>query len=518
MGAACHGVPDNGFGHVMFRALLSVGGFTLISRVTGFVRDIIMAYVMGAGPLSDAFLVAFRLPNHFRTIFAEGAYNAAFVPLYSSLKTESVSAAHTFSRNMLGWQIAVQIVLLIAAFIAMPWVVAGLAPGFTERPEQMALAVELTRITFAYLLCVAVVTHIGGMLNAESKFWAAAAAPILLNIAMAVSLTFVAIYPTAAHAAAWGVFAGGIAEVMLIVFAASSVGLPVAPLWPRMTADVRRFAWRFIPAAAGAAGVQLALFADTILASFLAAGELTSLYYADRVNQLPMGVVGVALGTVLLPELARAVAAGNEAQAARSFNRATEIGLLLTLPCAATFFAFPDAIMQGLFARGAFNVQAADAAGQVLIAYASGLPAFVLLRTVTPLFHARGDTRTPVIATITSIVVNLAIKLALIVGLSFGAVGLALGTAIGAWINLAILVVIAGARGLLVLDNRLSFGGPRIILAAGFATLISGLCLEPVTSAFAQMHSLRAETILASLGMIAFTSYGIALVGLGWKR
>jgi putative peptidoglycan lipid II flippase len=356
------------------------------------------------------------------------------------------------------------------------------------------------------------------MLNAEGKFWAAAAAPILLNIAMAISLTYAVMYPTAAHAAAWGVFAGGIAEVMLLLFATGAVSLPVMPSWPRLTADVRQFFWRFVPAAAGAAGVQLALFADTILASFLAAGELTALYYADRVNQLPMGVVGVALGTVLLPELARSVAAGNEGQASRSFNRATELGLLLTLPCAATFFAFPDAIMQGLFARGAFNIAAAEAAGQVLVAYAAGLPAFVMLRTVTPLFHARGDTRTPVIATITSIVVNLGIKLLLILGLGFGAVGLALGTSIGAWLNLAMLTVIAGGRGLLVLDNRLSFGGPRIIISAGFATLIAGLCLDPVTVALAPMQTLRAETILASLGLIAFVSYGIALVGLGWNR
>jgi len=499
----------------MFRALLSVGGFTLLSRATGFLRDIVMASILGRGLLSDAFMVAFRLPNHFRTIFAEGAYNAAFVPLYSSLKGES---ARTFSRNMLGWQIIIQVVLLIAALIAMPWVVAVLAPGFTERPEQMALAVELTRITFAYLLCVAIVTHLGGMLNAERKFWAAAAAPICLNLAMAASLSVAFIYPTAAHAAAWGVFAGGVAEVVLLVIAARSVGLPVVPLWPTLTEDVRTFGARFGPAALGAAGVQISLLADTMLASFLAVGELTSLYYADRVNQLPMGVVGVALGTVLLPEISRSLAAGDEAKAARSFNRATEIGLLLTLPCVATFMAFPDVIMEGLFARGAFDIAAAQAAAGVLVAYGMGLPAFVILRTVTPLFHARGDTRTPVIATVASIVVNLGVKLALIVGLSFGAIGLALGTSIGAWLNLAILAVIAGSRGFLKLDARLTIGGPRIIAAAVFAALVSWLVAAPLGEALAGVTFLRAESYLALLGLTALGSYGVALLGFGWKR
>ena len=499
----------------MFRALLSVGGFTLLSRATGFLRDIVMASILGRGMLSDAFMVAFRLPNHFRTIFAEGAYNAAFVPLYSSLRGDS---ARAFSRNMLGWQIIIQVVLLVVALIAMPWVVAALAPGFTERPEQMALAVELTRITFAYLLCVAIVTHLGGMLNAEQKFWAAAAAPICLNLAMAASLTVAFIYPTAAHAAAWGVFAGGLAEVVLLVVAARAVGLPVVPIWPKLTEDVRLFAGRFGPAALGAAGVQISLLADTMLASFLAVGELTSLYYADRVNQLPMGVVGVALGTVLLPEISRSLAAGDEAKAARSFNRATEIGLLLTLPCLATFLAFPDAIMAGLFARGAFDIEAAQAAAGVLVAYGAGLPAFVLLRTVTPLFHARGDTRTPVIATVTSIVLNLSVKLALIVGLSFGAVGLALGTSIGAWLNLAILGVIATSRGFLKLDERLTVGGPRIIGAAAYSALVAWLVAAPLDAALSGVTVLRAEIYLALLGVTALLSYGVALIGFGWKR
>lgn len=502
----------------MLRSLFSVGGFTLLSRVVGFARDILMASVLGRGLLSDAFVIAFRLPNHFRAIFAEGAYNAAFVPLYASLSEKRGPEATAFARNMMGWQIVIQLVLLVAALIFMPWVVGALAPGFTARPDQMALAVELTRITFAYLFCLAVVTHLGGMLNAEKSFWAAAAAPVLLNLSMIAALSVSYLFPSAGHAAAWGVFAGGFAELALLVYATSRKRLPVIPSWPKLTSDVREFAGRFGPAALGAGGVQIALFADTILVSFLAVGEPTSLYYADRVNQLPIGVIGVALGTVLLPELSRALAAGDDAKAVRAFNRATEIGLLLTLPCLVMFLAAPDAIMKGLFARGAFDVKAAEAAGGVLTAYAAGLPAFVLLRTITPLFHARGDTATPVMATAVAIVVNLAIKFVLIFDFGFGASGLALGTSAGSWVNLGVLAFVAARRDLLKVDARLLGMAPRIVLAAAYATAIVWLVFQPMADALSGLPYLKAEAFLGVIGTVALASYGAMLLGLGWKR
>lgn len=502
----------------MLRSLLSVGGFTLLSRVVGFARDILMASVLGRGILSDAFVIAFRLPNHFRAIFAEGAYNAAFIPLYASLRQKGGELARTFSRTMLGWQIAIQVGILVAALIFMPWVVAALAPGFTARPDQMALAVELTRITFSYLLCLAIVTHLGNALNAEKTFWPAAAAPVLLNLCMIVALAAAVYFPTAAHAAAWGVFVGGVAELLLLVFATMRAGLPVLPMWPKWTSDVRNFAVRFGPAVVGAGGVQIALFADTILVSFLAVGEPTSLYYADRVNQLPIGVIGVALGTVLLPELSRALADGDERKATHSFNRATEIGLLLTLPCLVMFLAAPDAIMRGLFARGAFDIKAAEAASQVLMAYALGLPAFVLLRTVTPLFHSRGDTTTPVVATAIAIAVNLAVKFVLILDVGLGASGLALGTSAGTWVNLGILAVVASQRKLLNFDERFLAFAPRVVAASVYSTGVVWLLSQPLGAALSTATSFRAEIYLAIIGLSALASYGVMLLGLGWKR
>jgi putative peptidoglycan lipid II flippase len=260
------------------------------------------------------------------------------------------------------------------------------------------------------------------------------------------------------------------------------------------------------------------MFADTILATLLPVGAVTSLYYADRINQLPMGVVGVALGTVLLPELSRAVSAGEEAKAARSFNRASELGLLLSLPCMVAFFVFPEAIMEGLFARGAFDIEAARAASAVLVCYAAGLPGFVLLRTVTPLFHARGDTTMPVIATAISIVINLIVKVVLIFAFGFGVTGLALGTSVGVWINLVVLAAVAAARGLLVVDERLTHGGPRIVGAALYSAVVVWLVCWPLAEALAGITFLRAEIYFVALGVLTLASYGVALLGFGWKR
>jgi putative peptidoglycan lipid II flippase len=250
----------------------------------------------------------------------------------------------------------------------------------------------------------------------------------------------------------------------------------------------------------------------------LSAGSYTSLYYADRVNQLPMGVIAIALGTVLLPEMSRSAQAGDTAETARTFNRGTEMGLLLTMPCLAAFFVFPDAIMEGLFARGAFDVTAAKAAASVLVAYAAGLPAFVVLRTVTPLFHATGDTRTPVVATVVAMVCNLAVKFGLIVGLHFGVEGLALGTTVGVWVNVLTLGAFAWARSMLhpdarLIDNALRFVGATLV--AGAAAWLMGPMLA---GALAAVTHERALIYAVMLGLITLTAYGVTALGLGWRR
>ena len=296
----------------MIDRILTVGGFTLLSRVSGFARDIILAAVLGAGPVADAFFVALRLPNHFRAIFAEGAFNAAFVPAYARIRASGgASRAAIFADRIFTLLLASQIVLLAVALLFTPAVIEVLAPGFSHDPGRFALAVELTRITFPYLLLVTLVTLYGGVLNALQRFAAAAAAPILLNLSLIVALALAAFFPTAGHAAAWGVLVAGVLEFLLVAGDAGIAGVLTKLRWPELDADVRQFFRALGPAMVGSAGVQLALFADTIIASFLPAGALSALYYADRLNQLPIGVIGIAAGTVILPEMSRRIAGGD---------------------------------------------------------------------------------------------------------------------------------------------------------------------------------------------------------------
>src|SRR6187399_915513 len=287
----------------MLGRIFTVGGFTFLSRLTGFARDIMLAAILGAGPGADAFFVALRLPNHFRAIFAEGAFNAAFIPAYARVRVASgPDAVRLFSDRVFALLLASQVVLLAVALLFTPWVIDLLAPGFSKDPGRFALAVDLTRITFPYLLLVSLVTLYGGILNALDRFAAAAAAPILLNLSMMMTLALAVYFPTAGHAAAWGVLIAGLLEFALVAGDASRAGVLPRLRWPDFDADVKKFFRALGPATLGSAGVQLALFADTIIASFLPAGALSALYYADRLYQLPGGVIGIAVGTVLLPE------------------------------------------------------------------------------------------------------------------------------------------------------------------------------------------------------------------------
>jgi putative peptidoglycan lipid II flippase len=453
--------------------LISVGGFTALSRIAGFIRDVLMAAILGAGPMSDAFFVAFRFPNNFRAIFAEGAFNAAFLPRYAAAVTKSgtkVSAqAAYFADEVFAWQFAAQFVLMVLALIFMRQIVEVLAPGFAHDPAQMDLAVLLSRITFPYLICITVVTQLSAMLNAVERFRAAAASPILLNVGMIGTLLLARYFPSAGHAAAYGVLIAGILQLVYMVWAAMRVGLLLRLRIPRWRPEVKEFLIALGNATIGAGSVQIGLFIDTLIASFLPSGDLTALYYADRINQLPMGIIGIALGTVLLPEMSSRLAAKDEKGASIAQNRAVILGMLLTLPCIAAFFIIPDTLMRALFARGAFNFAAADTSAAALVAYGAGLPAFVLVRCVVASFYARGDTATPVRATIVSVLANIAMKFLLVWGLHLGVVGIALGTSMGAWVNFAILTWLARRRAVLVVTPELKRAIVPVLAAAGAA-------------------------------------------------
>ncbi|HEX4552688.1 MAG TPA: murein biosynthesis integral membrane protein MurJ [Xanthobacteraceae bacterium] len=494
----------------MIERILTVGGLTLVSRLTGFARDIMLAAFLGAGPVADAFFVAFRLPNHFRAIFAEGAFNAAFVPAYARIRaSDGAGPAVLFADRIFTLLLAVEAALLALALAFMPAVIGLLAPGFSRDPGRFALAVELTRITFPYLLLVSLVTLYGGILNALHRFATAAAAPILLNLSMMMTLALAAFFPTAGHAAAWGMLLAGCLEAILV--AADARRNKVLPGFRAFALDddVKRFFKALGPATLGSGGTQIALFADTIIASFLAAGALSALYYADRLNQLPIGVIGIAVGTVLLPEMASRLAAGDEAGARHSQNRAIEFTLLLSVPCVAAFLIVPDLIMRALFARGAFTSADAAAAGATLAAYTIGLVPFVLLRSVTATFLARGDTATPVKALLVSVVVNVALKILLMK--DYAQVGLALATSVGVWINFALVVWYAHRARLIAVDARLKRSVARLALAGLVLAAALFLGARVIAPLLAGLHAFRAELTLAALALLGGLVYGGAL-------
>jgi putative peptidoglycan lipid II flippase len=499
----------------MFRKILSVGGFTLLSRVSGFVRDIVLAAVLGAGAMMDAFSVALRLPNHFRTIFGEGAFNQAYIPAYARIRQQAgEAAAALFANRVFSLNLVVQIVLLGLALPFMPEIVRLLAPGFAGDPIRFDLAVALTRITFPYLLFITLVTLLSANLNAVDKFAAAAAAPILLNLCLVAALAVAFLFPSAAHAAAWGVALAGLLEWLLLALAAKRAGVAAALTRPRLDGDVKAFLKAFGPAVIGSAGVQIALFADTIIASLLPAGAYAALYYAERLYQLPIGVIAIGVGTVLLPTMSRLLAKGDFAASDAAQNRAVALTLVMAAPFAAAFLAIPELIVSALFERGRFDATASQAAGAVLFAYAVGLPAIVLIRTQVSTFQARGDTTTPMLVSLTAIAANVALKLLL--WRDLGAAGLALATAAGAWINLGLLFALGLRKGwtrpapalgglvAIVALAAMAAGGAARLLLASASGWTSPLPVSPKLWA------------LALLGVMAAAIYA-AIVAAGLK-
>jgi len=502
----------------MIRRIATVGGLTLVSRLTGFIRDVVMAAILGAGPIADAFFVAFRLPNHFRAIFAEGAFAAAFVPAYArTLEQAGLPAAKLFADQIAAALIAINLVLLAVAMIFTPWVVSVLAPGLD--PERFELAVALTRITFPYLALVSLETLFAGILNANNRFAAAAGAPILLNLSIVATLLLAPFFADAGHAAAWGVLLAGVLMVLVVGTDAETHGYGIRFRMPKLDEPTRRFLKALGPAIIGAGGVQLALFADTLIASFLPTGALSALYYADRINQLPIGVVGIAVGTVLLPEMSRRLAAGDIRGAASAQARGIQLALLLTIPCAAAALVIPDLIMRALFARGAFTAEDAAAAGATLAAYSLGLLPFVLLRSFTAPFYARGDTATPVKAALLAAAINIGLKVVLMGPLA--QVGLALATSAGAWINLTLLAIFARRQGFAVSGAAIGKPVAKLVAAGivlGLALLAGAYALE---RARVGLTLFRDETMLAALialGAVVYALTVFLLLGRAWFR
>lgn len=497
----------------LFKNLASVAGFTLLSRATGFIRDVALGAILGAGALADVFYVAFRLPNHFRAIFGEGAFNAAYVPSYSRvLETDGAAEARRFSAQIFTLLALTQIVILALALIFTRELLALLAPGFVSDPEKMAQAVFMTRITFPYLMCVTLVTLIAGTMNANGRFAAAAFAPVLLNIAIVALLAIAFLFPNAGVAASVGILTAGVLELGLMLVAAKRAGLLAMFARPNWSADIKQFFTAFLPAVIGSAGVQIAIFADTIIGSMLPTGGVSSIYYADRLYQLPIGVIGIAAGTVLLPEMSRRFSSGDQAGALSAQNRTMMLTIALAAPFFVVFMTIPLEIIRGVFQRGAFDSNAATAAASVLSAYGAGLFAVVLIRSAVASFQARGDTMTPMMISLFAVACNVIIKIFLFTPL--GAQGLAIATAVGAWINVSLLVLLALRRGDMAFDKTTGKVVVAVIGAAAalFAVLFFGSdAIGRITS---NTGGFANEMKLVLLGIVSAAVYFPVLLGI----
>ncbi|HYH18376.1 MAG TPA: murein biosynthesis integral membrane protein MurJ [Azospirillum sp.] len=502
----------------MLRNILSVGGLTLVSRALGFLRDILTAALLGAGPVADAFFVAFRLPNHFRALFAEGAFASAFVPLFSgTLVQDGQEAARRFAEEVMALLLAVQLALLLVFLAIMPQFMLVFAPGFSDEPEKFELAVLFTRITFPYLLFMSLESLLAGVLNGMGRFGAAAAAPILLNLCLIASLTVAApLMPTVGHALSWGVFVAGVAQFLYLAWDAEKAGVGLRLVWPRWSAGVRRFLAVLGPAALGSGLTQINMFVDTLIASLLPTGAVSYLYYADRLNQLPLGVIGIAVGTVLLPEMARRIKGGDAAGALDSQNRAVELTLVLTIPCAVAFLVSALPLVSVLFQHGRFGPSDAAASAATLQAYALGLPAFVVIRSLVSGFYARQDTATPVRVAMAAMLVNVALKVALMGWLA--QVGLAVATSVAAWVNAGLLAWLLHRRGLYTPDARLRRNLPRMAvagLALGGALWAGQSTLAPWLTSIDLPLRVGGLALLVGLGGVV---YGVLAVVLGLIR
>jgi putative peptidoglycan lipid II flippase len=431
-----------------YKAIATVGGFTLASRLMGFVREVLTASFLGAGPVADAFFIALKLPNFFRRITAEGAFSVSFVPMFSKiLEGEGADEARKFAEEAQAVMLAVLVPFTIICMIAMPWVLYVVAPGVhcaagdtACSPLRYDLSLTFSRITFPYILMMSLTALLGGVLNSFGKFAAFASAPMFFNGVLITALLFgnKLFNVNSGYALAWGLAAAGIVQFVWMIYNYKMIGYVLKPRKPVLTPRIRKLFNLMIPGALGAGAAQINLFVDMILASLLPVGSISFLYYADRLYQLPLGVIGVAIGTALLPMLSKALKTEDRAEVVKLIGLSFETGLMLSLPAAIGLIVVAGEIMSVLFEHGEFTHDNSVQSSHALIAYSIGLPAYVLSRVFSTAYFAREDTKTPVKFAVTCAIINTVLALAFITPLRH--VGIALATGITAWINLALLM------------------------------------------------------------------------------
>lgn len=427
---------------MLFKHFSTISFYTALSRISGFARDILIAKYIGAGAISDAFFIAVRVPNFFRRFFAEGAFNSAFIPLFSrKLEVEGKEKAHLFAEQIFAFMFVALLIFSAIFMLFMPYLIYLIAPGISNDPQIRDLTIDLTRITFPYLMLISIATIFAAILNSISKFSAVAFMPVLFNAAIVFFLVVLGHrFTSLVHAMAWGVFAAGIVQIlwMLYFLHKNKYLLRLKLSFLKMNDDIREFLRKVTPAAIGGGVVQINLWIDLMIASFFT-GAVTYLYYADRIAQLPLSIIATAMGTALLPMLSKKLGTGNIEEANKIHETGLEIVLLLTLPAAIALTILPFEIMHVLFVRGEFTATDADASAYAMAAFAIGLPAFALIKIFSSCFFALKDTKTPVVLAVIAMVINIVLNLIFLVILTnldfMPHIGIALATALAGWFN-----------------------------------------------------------------------------------
>lgn len=456
----------------IIRAMATVGGFTGVSRIFGLIRESLMSHIIGASPVTDAFLVAFKFPNFFRRIFAEGAFNASFVPQFSGqLASEGLESAKLLAERVMAVLGTTLILFVIFIVIATPWVMGVIAPGFSATPERLDMAITFTRITFPYILFISLAALLSGVLNSLDRFAAAAAAPIILNIIMIGAMVVFSYADLATgKALSWAVFLSGVFQLAWLYWTCWRAGFRLKIRLPRLTPEVRKVMRLMVPGAIGAGVMNINLLLDMVFASLLPSGSVSFLHYADRLNQLPLSLFGIAMGTALLPSLSRQIRLGEEDKARASQGLAVEVSLQLTIPAALGLMLLSYPIIDLLYGLQGEQITATAAA---LAAFATGIPAYVLSKVFVTGFFARQDTKTPVKIAIISIVCNLMLNV-ILMG-PFSHVGLAMATSIAAWVNAGLLLIVLHRRNWFSLTRQIQITGAKVLISA--ITMGGGLIL-----------------------------------------
>ena len=449
----------------LFQSFFAVSSYTTLSRVLGFIRDIFIAKYLGSTVTADAFFVAFRIPNFFRRVLAEGAYSAALIPVFSGIVLESKDdpEAADFVENTMSMLLIITVTLSVLFYFGMPYVIQVLAPGFSVNKEAFDLAVDFGKIIFPYLIFISLVAHFTSIVNVHEKFAAGAFVPAILNISFILSLFFLTPHlSSAGHALAYGVLIGGIAQFVFMYRAVLEFYKPRLRL-PKINNKIKKFFTLFFPGVIGSGVIQLNIIIGTIIASFLPVGAISHIYYADRLNQLPLAIFGIALGVVLLPRLSKAIKQNDHTNINSIQNRSLEFSILIALPSAAGLYVLAHPIIHILFERGAFVQEDTFFTANVLSFFALGLPAYIIIKILVTCFFAREDTKTPLYISSISVISNIVLSLVLIQ--SMREMGIATATAISAWINAGLLYLILQLQSKIILDSLFFKNTIKIIVA-----------------------------------------------------